>query len=182
MSSLICYPPSCSLLCTATYETPHEQFFGFSCRSCADASIPTRLATPRLVYIKHQVRTSKMDPLVDEMELLQASPHYAHVRYAAGRETTVATKHLAPKGKLLRTWQHQDVFQRKQRTCPLTHVWVLLLMQNHRLGPNLNPSLHLYRMRNLHLSRMWNLHPFVAPDEFVVLQLDSNFKDRVNVV
>ena len=39
-----------------------------------------------------------MDPLVDEVELLQANPHYAHVRYPDGRETTVATKHLAPKG------------------------------------------------------------------------------------
>ena len=40
----------------------------------AGASIPTCLATPRLVYIKRQVRTSKMDPLVDKVELLQASP------------------------------------------------------------------------------------------------------------
>jgi len=41
-----------------------------------------------------------MDPLVDEVELLQANPHYAHVRYPDGRETTVATKHLAPKGHM----------------------------------------------------------------------------------
>lgn len=89
-----------SLLCTATNETPHERFFGFSRRSSAGASIPTWLATPGPVYIKRQVRTSKMDPLVDEVELLQANPHYAHVRYPDGRETTVATKHLAPKGHM----------------------------------------------------------------------------------
>ena len=41
-----------------------------------------------------------MDPLVDEVELLQANPHYANVRYPDGRETTVSTKHLAPKGQL----------------------------------------------------------------------------------
>jgi len=41
-----------------------------------------------------------MDPLVDEVELLQANPHYAHVRYPDGREMTVATKHLAPKGHM----------------------------------------------------------------------------------
>lgn len=87
-----------SLLCTATNETPHERFFGFSRRSSTGASIPTWLASPGPVYIKRQVRTSKMDPLVDEVELLQANPHYAHVRYPDGRETTVATKHLAPKG------------------------------------------------------------------------------------
>jgi len=39
-----------------------------------------------------------MDPLVDEAELLQPNPYYAHVRYPDGRETTVATKHLASKG------------------------------------------------------------------------------------
>ena len=87
-----------SLLCTATNETPHERFFGFSRRSSTGASIPTWQASPGPVYIKRQVRTSKMDPLVDEVELLQANPHYAHVRYPDGRETTVATKHLAPKG------------------------------------------------------------------------------------
>ena len=90
-----------SLLCTATNETPHERFFGFSRRSSAGASIPTWLATPGPVYIKRQVRTSKMDPLMDEVELLQASPHYAHVRYPDGREMTVATKHLAPKAQIV---------------------------------------------------------------------------------
>ena len=87
-------------MCAATNETPHERFFGFRRRSSAGASIPTWLATPGPVYIKRQVRTSKMDPLVDEVELLQANPHYAHVRYPDGRETTVATKQLAPKGHM----------------------------------------------------------------------------------
>ena len=33
------------------------------------------------------------------MELLEANPNYAHVRYPDGRETTVSIKHLAPKGQ-----------------------------------------------------------------------------------
>ena len=90
-----------SLLCSATNETPHERFFCFSRQSSTAAFIPTWLATPGPVYIKCQVHTSKMDPLVDEVELLQASPHYAHVCYPDGRETTVATKHLAPKGQVV---------------------------------------------------------------------------------
>ena len=49
--------------------------------------------------LKRQARTSKMELLVDEVHLLQAKPHYAHVRYLDGRETTAATKHLAPKGQ-----------------------------------------------------------------------------------
>ena len=40
-----------------------------------------------------------MDSLVDEVDLLQANPHYAHVRYPDGRETTVSTRSLAPRGQ-----------------------------------------------------------------------------------
>ena len=36
----------------------------------AGTSIPIWLATPGPVYIKRQVRTSKMGPLVNEVELL----------------------------------------------------------------------------------------------------------------
>ena len=64
-----------------------------------ESSIPSWLLQPGPVFIKRQVRSSKYDPLVDEVELLQANPHYAHVRYSDGRETTVAIKHLAPRGQ-----------------------------------------------------------------------------------
>ena len=37
---------------------------------------------------------------MDEVDLLEANPHYAHVRYPDGRETTVSTRHLAPKGEM----------------------------------------------------------------------------------
>ena len=79
-----------SLLCTASNETPHECFFGFSRRSSSGTSIPTWLATPRPVYIKRQACTSKMEPLVDKVELLQVNPHYAQVSYPDGREMTLA--------------------------------------------------------------------------------------------
>ena len=90
-----------SLLCTATNETPHERFLSFPRRSSSGASIPTWMSEPGPVLLKRHVRASKTDPLVDEVELLQANPHYAHVRYQDGRETTVATKHLAPKGEVM---------------------------------------------------------------------------------
>ena len=117
-----------SLLCAATNETPHERFFGFSRRSSAGASIPTWLATPGPVYIKRQVRTSKMDPLVDEVELLQANPHFAHVHYPDGRETTVATKHIAPKGhmEVVETLPAPERIPEEAENLPLdTHVSVM---------------------------------------------------------
>lgn len=86
-----------SLLCTATNETPHERFFKFPRRSSSEAAIPTWMTEPGTVLLKRHVRTNKTDPLVEEVELLQANPHYAFVRYPDGRETTVSTKHLAPK-------------------------------------------------------------------------------------
>ena len=55
------------------------------------------MAEPGGVLLKRHVRSNEADPLVDELELLQASPHYAFVRYPDGRETTVSAKHPAPK-------------------------------------------------------------------------------------
>ena len=89
-----------SLLCTATNATPHERIFGFARRSPTGASVPTWLTSPGLVLLKRHVRQSKTEPLVDEVELLQANPQYAHVRYPDGRETTVSLRHLAPSGDL----------------------------------------------------------------------------------
>ena len=42
--------------------------------------------------------TVNHDPLVDEVELLEANPQYAHVRLPNGKETTVSIKKLAPQG------------------------------------------------------------------------------------
>ena len=88
-----------SLLCTATNETPHERFFAHERRSAKGFTMPSWLLTPGRVLMKKNVRASKYDPLVEEVELLEANHHYAHVRYEDGRETTVSTRQLAPKGE-----------------------------------------------------------------------------------
>ena len=41
------------------------------------------------------MRKSKYDPLVDEVELINANSQYAHVRFPDGREDTVASSYLA---------------------------------------------------------------------------------------
>ena len=46
--------------------------------------------------LKQHNRSNKYDALVQEVELIEANPQYAHVRYTNGREDTVATKYLAP--------------------------------------------------------------------------------------
>ena len=86
-----------SLHCTATNQTPHERIFNFQRRSTSGSSIPSWLATPGPVLIKRHVRSSKFDPLTEEVHLIEANPQYAHVRYPDVKEDTVALKHLAPK-------------------------------------------------------------------------------------
>lgn len=88
-----------SLLCTSTNCTPHERFFGFARRTTSGQSVPTWLTQPGPVYMKRHVRASKYEPLVEEVQLLEANPTYAHVRLPDGRETTVSVRHLAPTGQ-----------------------------------------------------------------------------------
>ena len=52
---------------------------------------------PGKVLLKKHVQKSKYDPLIEEVELSEANPQYAHIRYPNGKETTVSVRHLAPK-------------------------------------------------------------------------------------
>ena len=63
-----------SLLCTATNATPHERLFAFQRRSTSGISVPTWLTVPGPVLLKRHVRNSKYEPLVDEVELIEANP------------------------------------------------------------------------------------------------------------
>ena len=88
-----------SLLCTATNVTPHERLLGFARRSGTGASLPTWLSSPGPVLLRRWVRKSKQEPLVDEVELLEANTQYAHIRHASGKVDTVSIRDLAPAGE-----------------------------------------------------------------------------------
>ena len=85
-----------SLLCTATNATPHERFYNFQRRSSLVVSLPTWLQNPGPVLLWRFVRTSKHDPLVDQVQLTEANPAYALVEYPDGRQSTVSLRDLAP--------------------------------------------------------------------------------------
>jgi hypothetical protein len=72
--------------------------FSLPRRSYNGNSIPTWLMHPGPVLIKKHVCASKYDPLVEELDLTAANPDYAYVILADGGETTVSTRHLAPRG------------------------------------------------------------------------------------
>jgi len=85
-----------SLLCTSTNVTSHERLFSFARRSASGRSLPSWLITLGPVLLQRHVRISKSDPLYDEVELTEANPTYAYVKFPDGRETTVSLQDLAP--------------------------------------------------------------------------------------
>ena len=85
-----------SLLSTATNVTPHERLFNYQRRSSSGISVPSWLSSPGSVLLRRRVRASKYEPLVDEVELVHATPNYAYVRLPSGNETTVSLRDLAP--------------------------------------------------------------------------------------
>lgn len=108
-----------SLLCTTTNATPHERLFSYNRKSTSGISLPSWLTTPGLVLLRRNVRSSKYDPLVDEVELIDCNPQYACVRFPDGREETVSLHNLAPSG------QHQytvpeNTFVKDSSTPPST--------------------------------------------------------------
>ena len=88
-----------SLLCTSTNSTPHERLFNYQRHSTSGNSVHTWLSTPGAVLLRRWNRQSKYDPLVEEVELLDTNPEYAHVKFANGRESTASLRDLAPHSK-----------------------------------------------------------------------------------
>ena len=83
-----------SLLCTSTNATPHEWFLSFPRRSMIGKSLPCWLIQPGPVLLRRFVR-NKNQPLIDEVELMEANPNFAHIRFPDGGESTVSVTDLA---------------------------------------------------------------------------------------
>lgn len=60
-----------SLLCTSTNETPYEHMFNYR------RQIPSWLCDPGPVLLKRHARSSKCEPLVEPVEVIEANPQYA---------------------------------------------------------------------------------------------------------
>ena len=85
-----------SLLCTTTNEMPHERLFNHKHRSSFGVSVPTWLSSPGRVYLRRDVTPSKYDLVVEEVDLVHATPSYARVLFPTGRENTVSLRDIAP--------------------------------------------------------------------------------------
>lgn len=131
-----------SLLCTATNATPHERFLPFQRRSSAGTLLPSWLSRPSTVFLRRHARYTKNDPLVDEVELIEANPQYALVRHADGRESNVSLRDLAPAGDIPGPWMAPE----ERPTPPDTEappedhaLSPLRPHQTFRMGQHLNP-------------------------------------------
>ena len=85
-----------SLLCTATNATPHELLFNFHRKSYVGHSLPTWLTETGPVYLRNFNPAGKNDDFVRKVELTEANPWFARVKFSNGREATVSLKDLAP--------------------------------------------------------------------------------------
>eukprot|EP00795_Rhopilema_esculentum_P015052 gene15052-6216_t len=83
------------------------RIFSFKRKSTSGQSMPTWLTTPGPVLYQRHIRDSKFDPLVYEVELIDANPRYAHKRFQDGREDTVSLKDLAPQGNTKSECQYE---------------------------------------------------------------------------
>ncbi|XP_014780845.1 uncharacterized protein LOC106876699 [Octopus bimaculoides] len=63
-----------SLLCTSTNATPRERLFNYERCSATGTSIPSWLLNPRLVLVQRNNRTSKYDPIADQVDLIEVNP------------------------------------------------------------------------------------------------------------
>lgn len=116
-----------SLLNTSTNETPHERLFGYTRRTATGATLPTWLCNPGQVYLRNFVRQSKSEPLVRPVELIEANPQYAYIKYPDGREDTVSIRDLAPAG-------HHEIINFPKETTPDSSNRSSITMNEH------NPS------------------------------------------
>ena len=85
-----------SLLCTSTNTTPHERFLSFTRRTMTGHALPTWLLNQGKVLMKVHAKKSKYDPDVEEVQLVDVNPNYAHVKTLTGKDLTVSLRDLSP--------------------------------------------------------------------------------------
>ena len=114
-----------TLISTATNSTPRERMFNFQRHTTSGISLPTWLSNPGPVLLRNHRRTSKYDPLVKQVELIEANPCYAHIRYQNGVESTVSLKDLAQIDNIVDVSTQNDVVdistQKKSVDIPTDH-------------------------------------------------------------
>ena len=90
-----------SLINTVTRQTPHERFLGFTRKTTSGAAVPKWLldAEGKSVWLRNFYRTSKLEPRVQPVKLLEVFPSHARVEFENGRQGTVSIQDIARRGE-----------------------------------------------------------------------------------
>lgn len=70
----------------------------FQQKSTTEQSVPLWLSTPGPVLMKRNLHQSKYEPIVEQLDLIEANPEYVHVHLADDRETIGLNKQFASAG------------------------------------------------------------------------------------
>jgi len=82
-------PDTRSLLCTATNATLHERLFNYKEAIVLWGFCTELVEFSRSRIFERHTRSSKYEPLVEEVDVVHVTPNYACVCLSTGRETTV---------------------------------------------------------------------------------------------
>ena len=85
---------------------PLKPFLKFDRRNMLGRSLPYWLVQPGHVLLRRFIR-NKNQPRADTVELIEANPNFAHIRFPDGRESTVSVFDLAP-SQSLQSVSHAD--------------------------------------------------------------------------
>ena len=88
-----------SLLCTSTNQTPHERLFKYQRRAATGISLPTWLMAPGPIFLRRYPKGSKYETAVEKVELLDANPQYAFIRFPDGRVSSLCTRSCSIQNK-----------------------------------------------------------------------------------
>ena len=86
----------CSLLCTATNETPHNRLFRFQRKNTPIYSLPPWLLEQGSALLRKHVKSSKYEDPCEAVQIMHTNPYYARVQTSSGLEKSVPLRDLAP--------------------------------------------------------------------------------------
>ena len=72
-------------LYTSTNKVPHDRFFNFVREPLMGKPLPSWSSNPGPVLLRKFMRAGKNDGLVQKVQLTEANPTYAHIKFSYGR-------------------------------------------------------------------------------------------------
>ncbi|XP_068245363.1 uncharacterized protein [Palaemon carinicauda] len=117
--------------------TPYHPMGNGQRRSSLGSTLPSWLLTPGPVLLRRHVRSSKHEPLTEEVQLIDTNSMYVNVKYPDGRESAVSTRDLAPSPAGATSPVHHvepsgETESQKQLKCRIHKLMITVIVMNPR--------------------------------------------------